>query len=245
MSLVSALAACSSSNKPTAEEYDDTAQAIGGAVVTGGGGGDVASMADSVSISLGAMPLGLAVMATGQVGGNRLGIDYTYTATCKDAAGAVLAKCDRTTDRAQIDVAWSGNLDTSNLDAAVSRDGSLTITGLQSDTATISGDSSFSFDTTLQSIFHQGVTSSFAFDASATYNAIVVSTQDRQVVGGSAAFSVTAHRKVTGTTGHDVDKAFEVDATIAFNADHSASVVLDGTEHFTLNVTTGSVKRAD
>jgi hypothetical protein len=237
-------AACSSSNTPTPEEYEDTAQAIGSTIATGGGGGDAASMSDSVAISLGAMPLGLAVRGDARIGGNRLGVEYTYTAVCKDAAGATLAVCNRTTDSAELDVAWSGDLETPNLSASVSRDGSLTITGLQSDTATITGDSTFSFDSELRSVFRNGVTATLSFDASASYEAIKVSTEDREVISGSATLSVSANRTVTGTQDNDVDRSFEVDATVTFNGDGSASLVLDGNERFSVNLTTGRVQRA-
>jgi hypothetical protein len=208
IALISALAACSSSKMPgsasgpaTVEDYDDTAQAIGTMTTTGGGGGDVASMADAFTISRGEMPFGFGLGLNGDkhIHGNRLGLDYSYTAVCKDAAGADLAKCDKTADQAQIDVSWSGSLKTPNLDAEVSRMGSWTLTGLQSDTASLSGNSSFSLDTTLTSIFHSGATSSLSIDATAMYNAIAIATKKRQVTGGSATFSLTVHRVVTGT----------------------------------------------
>jgi hypothetical protein len=208
IALISALAACSSSKMSgsasgpaTVEDYDDTAQAIGTMTTTGGGGGDVASMADAFTISRGEMPFGFGLGLNGDkhIHGNRLGLDYSYTAVCKDAAGADLAKCDKTADQAQIDVSWSGSLKTPNLDAEVSRMGSWTLTGLQSDTASLSGNSSFSLDTTLTSIFHSGATSSLSIDATAMYNAIAIATKKRQVTGGSATFSLTVHRVVTGT----------------------------------------------
>lgn len=236
-------AAACSSNTPTPEEYEDAAQAIGSTIATGGGGGDAASMSDSVAIALGANPLGLTVRGDASVAGNRLGVEYTYTAVCKDAAGATLARCDRTTDSALIDVAWSGDLDTPNLSASVSRDGSLTITGLQSDIATIDGDSTFSFDSELRSVFRAGVTATLSFDASASYDAIKVSTQDRDVISGSATLSVSAHRTVTGTEDDDVDRTFDLDATVTFNGDGTASLVLDGSERFSIDISTGRVQR--
>jgi len=240
--LASLFAACSSSDdKPTAEDYDDTAQAIGSTVATSGSGGDVGSMSDSVALSLGVMPFGLSLDLDGHVSGNRLGLDYTYTASCKDAAGAALATCDATTDQAQIDVAWSGSLDTSNVDADVTRDGSWKLTGLQGDTATLSGDSSFSLDTQLTSIFRPGATSSFSFDATASYD-VQVSTDDRKMVGGTATFDVSAHRKVTGTA-NDVDKSFDIDAEVTFSAASTAELVLDGSQHYTIDLNTGVVVR--
>jgi hypothetical protein len=241
----SLFAACSSDddNTPSAADYDDTAQAIGSTMATGSGGGDVGSMTDSVALSLGVMPLGLSLGLDGKVNGNRLGLDYSYTATCKDASGTTLALCDDTTDQAEVDVSWSGDLDTANVDASVSRDGTWTLTGLQGDTATLKGDSSFSLQTKLQSIFRPGASTSLSFDANADYD-VQISTDDRAMVGGTASFDVTAHRVVTGTS-NDVDKTFHIAADVEFAADGKADLVLDGSEHYTLDLATGIVGRVN
>jgi len=242
------IAACSSSSSPaTTADYEDTAQAISSSTVTGGnggvGGGEVVAMADAMSIALGRMPLGFLRGTDGHFHGNRMGVDNNFTITCKDAAGTVLAACDKTTDSATVDVKWTGNLQTPNFTAAVDREGTWTITGLQSPTATINGDSSFSLDTTMTSIFHQGVTSTYSFDTTATYNAIQIATQERQATGGSVSFEVKAHRTVTGTAmgSKDVDKSFDIHAELTFNADHTATLVLDGTHTFTLDLSNGRV----
>ena len=145
---------------------------------------------------------------------------------------------------ASVDVSWSGNLDTANVDASVSRDGSWSVTGLQSDTATFSGDSSFSFDATLQSIFRPGVTATYTFDASASYHNVHISTQQRQIIDGSASFDIAADAKVTGTS-KDSEASFDVHAQITFHADHTADLVLDGNQHYSLNLTTGGVARSN
>lgn len=242
--LGASVVACSSSKQPTREEYDDTAQAIASTTATGGGGGDIASMADSVSIALGTMPIGFSLTADGHFRGSRLGVDYSYSITCKNLAGATLTVCDRTTNEASVNVAWSGSLDTQNLDASVTRNGMWTLTGLQTDTATFSGDSSFSFDATLLSIFRPGVTSTYELDASASYDAVRISTQQRQVIDGSASFDVSARHTVTGGR-NDVDASFEVHAEITFHADHTADLVLDGAQRYSINLTTGLLVRVN
>jgi hypothetical protein len=246
LSLFLATAACSSSNQPTREEYDDTAQAIASNTSTssGGssGGGDVSSMADTVSLSLGVMPQGISLMGDGHFHGTRLGVDYNYSLTCKSVAG-VVAACGPTTDQATVQVAWSGNLTSTAVDASVSRTGSWTVTGLQSSTATFSGDSTLSFDATLRSIFRPGVTATYNFDASASYDAVKISTQQRLVIDGSASFDLTAHHTVTGAGSNNVDASFDVHAQITFHADHTAELVLDGTQHYSLDLATGVVVR--
>lgn len=243
---LSTAAACSSKSTPTREQYDDTAQAIASTTATGSsgtssGGGDVASMSDSVMIAQGSMPSGFSLMGEGHFHGTRLGVDYNYAITCKGITGAV-GLCGPTTDQATVDVAWSGNLDTANVDASITRDGSWTVTGLQSDTATFNGDSSLSFDATLTSIFRPGVTASYSFDASASYKAIRISTQQRQVIDGSATFDLTAHAEVNGTN-KDSSADFDVHAELTFHADHTATLVLDGSQRYSLDLNSGIVIR--
>jgi hypothetical protein len=246
-------AACTSSSpsatSPVSDaDYEDTAQAIASSTATGGSGGsagagDAVAISDALSIARGVLPFGFLRLADGRIHGTRMGVDNSFTVTCKDAAGAVQASCDKATDSATIEVEWTGNLQTPNLTASVDREGTWTITGLASGTATISGDSSFAIETSMMSIFHQGVASTFSYDASASYDAITVAVADRQITGGSASFEVKAHRTVTGTAmgTHDVDKAFEVHAELTFNGDHTATLVLDGTRTFTIDLATGKV----
>ena len=248
-----AIGACSSSSSTTpatSADYDDAAQTIATSTATTSGStvqaGEVLAMADSVSLALGRLPLGFLRSGDGRIHGNRMGIDHNFTITCKDAAGATLAQCDKTTDSATVEVQFSGDIKTPNLTASVDRHGTWTITGLQSATATLNGDSSFSLDTSLMSIFHQGVTSAFTLDATASYDAITISTADREVTGGKATFDLKTHRTVTGTDmgSHDVDKTVEIHADLTFNGNGTATLVLDGTHTFTINLKTGRVNRA-
>lgn len=248
------IAACSTSmpsqtSPATTADYEDTAQTIASSTVTGSsggvGGGDAIAIADAISIARGVLPFGFLRDADGHVRGNRMGVDNSFMVTCKDAAGTVQAACDKTTDSATVQIKWTGSLQTPNLTASVDREGMWTITGLQSATATLDGTSSFALDTSLMSIFHQGVTSTFTFDATASYDAIQIATADRQITGGSASFEVKAHRTVTGTAmgKNDVDKSFDVHADLTFNADHTATLVLDGMHTFTIDLRTGKLTR--
>lgn len=238
------IAACSSSSKPpTPEEYDATAQAIASTTATSGSsGGDVASMADTASLALGVMPPGISVMGDGHFQGTRLGVTYNYSLTCKNLAG-VAGVCGPTTNQATVSVAWSGNLTSANLDASVTRSGNWTITGLQTDTATFSGDSSFSSNLTLRS--SPGATSTYSIDANASYTAVRISTHDHKVIDGSASYDLTAHHTVTGAGSNNVNASFEVHVDMTYHADHTATLVLDGSQHYTLNLETGVVVRAN
>jgi hypothetical protein len=255
------LVACSSDTL-TEADYEDAAQTISASMVTGrskgggggggGGGGDLGVRGadrivfrEAVSLARGRLPLGWLRQDDHNCRGNMQGVDHAVTIVCKDAAGTKLAKCNDMTDSATITIQQTGELQTSHVTAMIDREGSFTITGLQSATATFNGDSSFSLDTQVTSLFHEGVTSTLELDATSSYQAITVSTADREVTGGSASFEVKAHRTVTGTPmgSHDVDKSFDVDADITFNADRTATLVLDGTQTFKIDLATGKITR--
>jgi hypothetical protein len=243
-------AACSTSSTGTsnddltAEDYDDTAQAVSSAAAGDGNGGDLAAMSDSANIALGVLPLGFTLNGSGEINGNRLGVSYNFSIRCEDANGDALSPCDERTDSADVEVAWSGTLDTSHFDASVERDGSWSISGLQSNVVTFDGDSSFSYDATLLSIFRPGAQSSFSFDASASYDAVAIDGATHDAIDGTASFSIDARKIVTGTS-NDVDKSFSVDATIEFHANRTATLTLDGDHVYTLNTATGVVVRAN
>jgi hypothetical protein len=264
ISLSLSIAACSSSmstsppSQPaTSADYEDTAQTIGSSMATSAGGtvnaGDALAIRDAVHIALGRLPIGFAVERDGRVRGDRMGINNAFMITCKDKTGATLAKCDSTTDSATVVIQWKGSVQTPNFSASIDREGNFTITGLQSDTATVNGDSSFSFDTTMMSVFRPGVTSSASFDFTATYAAITVTTaatgdkdrDDREITGGSATFEVKGTRMVTGTAmgSNDVNKSFDVHAVLTFNGDGTATLVLDGTQTFTIDLHSGKVTK--
>ena len=259
LSITACASSPSSTTPATNADYEDVAQTIASSTMTGSGGtgsggsslgaGDVIAIRDAVSLARGIMPLGFLRDHDGDehhFHGDRMGLGNAVTITCKDAMGAVQTACDKTTDSATVELKMTGSLMTPNFSATIDREGSWTITGLQSATATLDGSASFSLDTSIKSIFHQGVTSTLSFANTATYKAITVTTADREITGGSASFEVKAHRTVTGTANgsNDVDKSFDVHADLTFNADHTATLVLDDMHTFTIDLKTGRVSKA-
>ena len=233
--------------------YEDTAQAIAAQTMTAGTGGssfgDIIVFHDALSLARGHLPLGILPDSDNDdhhFHGDRMGVGNAFTITCKDASGAVQTACDSNTDSATITVLLKGSIQTPNFMSSVDREANFTVTGLNSMTATLDGDSSFSLDTTLNSVFHPGVTSTLMFDATASYKAITFASADRDnITGGSASFEVKAHRTVTGTANgsNDVDKSFDVTAELTFNADHTATLVLDGMHTFTIDLHTGRITK--
>jgi len=238
-----ATAACSSSHTVAPEEYDDTAQAIGSTTASGAGGGDIAAMSDVLIIARGDLPFGFTLAADGHVRGARLGLDYNYALTCKDTAGTTLPSCGETTDRLDVSLTLSGTLITTGLDASLSREGSWTVTGMQSATTTFNGNGSFDFDATIRSVFRPGVVATYSFAYDASYDAVLIDSESHQAIGGSASFDASARHTVTGTN-HDRDVRFDISAEIEFHANHTASLVLDGDQRYSLDLETGAVIRA-
>ncbi len=237
------LGACSgsssSSSATTQAEYDDSAQAIGSTTASNTGGGDVAAMGDVVVIASGTLPLGLALSANGHVDGSRLGVNVDYAIACTDAHGQALPLCGDPTDKVDATLAIDGNLATPGVDASLTRTGHWTVTGLQGDTATFAGTSRFDFGATVRSIFRPGDVSTYTFAYDANYDAVAYTTATKQTIGGSASFEVSGKHTVSGST--TSERTFGVHADLAFHADHTATLLLDGTQTYTVDLATGAV----
>jgi hypothetical protein len=257
LTLALSLAACSSSSttKPTAAQYDDTAQAVAASASSRKAsglrsaaagdddqGGDLATMSDTLMLSAGTLPLGISLSGDGHFEGSRLGLACNYAVTCKAASGATVT-CGVAADQATVDVMWSGTLTSAAVTASVTRTGTWTVTGLHGATASISGDGEFSFNATLQSVFRPSASASFAFDASATYHAVQLSTSTHAAVGGSIDYEIHATEAATTASASSSVK-FDVQAELTFHADSTATLVLDGDQRYTLNTETGVVVRA-
>lgn len=219
----------SSTGTTTRTQYDATASAIATATAANGNGGDTKSMKDSVDIALGIPTVGITLSADGHFQGSVGAFDFSYGIACEDASGASLSVCGPTTDSASVDVSWSGSLTTAALSTSVSRSGHWSISGLQGDTASFSGDGTFSFDAMIGSL-------GYSFDADASYDGVLIDTDTDKAVGGSASFDVTASSN---------NDSFEVHATLTFTASQTASLVLDGDQKYTLDLSTGIVARVN
>lgn len=239
-SLALSTAACGSDDAATDEDYDDVAQSLGVVVSTGNGGGEVASLSDSTDLAVGVAPLGITLKASGEFNGSRAGLSYDYALTCSGASGQQLSKCGAETDTAKVSVAWSGDLALPHFSAAVDREGTWQLTGVQSGTAVFSGSSSFEADAEFQAAW-RNIRRHYHLSYRATYDAITVQRAPRQIVSGSVHYDVAASRKASSTSGSS-EATFDVSADLTF-ASGSAELVLDGSHRYTLNVATGQVMR--
>ena len=221
---------CSSSNStPTSNDYDDVAQSTAALVATPGGGGELGSMSASADIAIGTTPINVTVSGSGSFSSVQAGVTYSFDLSCTDAGGASLAHCGPTTNTAKADVSWSGNLTIPSYTASVTRNGSWTLAGLQTGTATFSGNGSFTFNSNFTSTFRNEQASA-NLDYSATYNAIVYNMAAHHPTSGSAHYTVNASRAASSTSGSS-SRSFSIDALVTFAADGSATLTLDGAAH--------------
>jgi hypothetical protein len=238
LSIALTLGACGSQkDELTQEDYDDVATGVGALVATPGGGGEAGAFEDALTISTeGSLETG------GGSGGIeivvRAGLSYEYSAACFGADGAAQESCDETTDSAEVTVDWHGELDTLSYDASITRAGEWSISGLQGDTATLSGSGSFEVSSEFQSL-NRDIIRSMHFSYDASYD-VALDTATHQAVGGTIRYSIDGERFVRSGS-DEKDLEFSVDAEVSFAADGTATLVLDGAHSYTINVETGVV----
>jgi hypothetical protein len=152
----------------------------------------------------------------------------------------VLPVCTALTDNAYATLSWQGSLTLPSFSATIDRTGNWTLTGLQSAQATFNGDAMFSYDAMIDNPV-RSTTVGYHFDDTATYDAILVNTSTHVAVGGTINYDIAASKDVNGTT----TRSFSLSAKVTINADSTATIVLDGTHHYTLSLATGVVVKID
>lgn len=224
---------------PSDLQYNDVARSFGAVVAANGQSGEVSAMHDATDLSVGIVPFGLAIDASGEFNGTRLGVSYNYSVRCKDAEGNTMDVCNATTDSANVNVEWSGELSSPpEIVASVDRSGMLSITGIQAGVATLNGDSSFELDST---VMNDGVTTDYHFSYSGNYDDVRIQRSPHRILGGSIRYRISSDNSVEGLDGGTVATNFDIDAVLTFDGEGHATIVLDGTHTYDLNLVTGSV----
>lgn len=236
--LVAFGAACGA-DKPTENDYQSVAQALGSVTATNDGGGEVGSMIDASAIVTGSPSTGISIDASGSFSGNRLGVMYDYKVTCADVAGAALEKCGNTSDSADVTVKWSGELTTAVLSGAVSREGMFELSGIQSGTVTLAGSGSLTVDAHFDAILRDS-TRDYHLSYKADYEGVKVQRAPAKVIGGSIHYAIEVERKAMDDN-RNSSANFEIDADLVFDAAGGAKLTLDGDHHYTINTNTGAV----
>ena len=236
-------AGCSGNDTPTEADYDDVAQALTAVVVTDNEGGEVGAMIDASSIATGAGNVTLQLDATGKYTGSHLGLEYSYSASCSNAEGVAQETCDKNSDSADVAVRFNGELELPRLTATVVREGSWQLSDLQSDEVTFAGDSEFSFDTELESLF-RNATRSYRLNYVANYVDVVLDKAARKVVSGKITYNIDSERVATGTRGES-EAQFNIDGVLEFKADGTANLTLDSDHTYNLHLASGDLTKAN
>lgn len=236
-------AGCAGTDTPTEADYDDVAQALTAVVVTDNEGGEVGAMVDASSIARGEGELSLRLNASGKFTGNHLGLEYSYSAKCSNAQGAAQEACDKSSDSADVEVSFSGELALPRLTASVVRDGSWQISGLQNDQVTFEGNSELSLDTQLESLFRDA-SRAYRLNYVATYDGLVLDKSTRRVVAGTVTYDIDSERMASGRRG-DSEAQFNIDGVLEFKADGTASLTLDGTHMYKLHMGSGGLTKTN
>jgi hypothetical protein len=230
---------CSSADKPSENDYDSVAQALGSVTATDDGGGEVGTMIDVSVIATGAPSFGFDLNASGSFTGTRLGVTYDYDVTCADSAGQPLDPCTNASDSADVDVKWSGELTTPVLSGSVSRTGMIKLSNIQSGTVTIAGAGSLSVDAHFEALLRPA-TRDYHLSYEADYRDVRVQSSPAKMLGGTIHYALDVERMATNGS-NESSANFEIDAELVFNANGGATLTLDGDHHFTVNTSTGAV----
>lgn len=243
LSLSLGLGACAAQDDQelTQEEYDDIAMGLGALVATPGGGGEAGSMSDAAAT---ASSNSLAGVAPAEGASSteiivRAGLEYEYRVDCFDIADVLLDTCSELTDRADVSVSWSGELDTPNYEGSIVRTGEWSLSGLTTATATLEGTGSFDVSSSFMAIYRP-VVRELELSYDAVYEGVQIDTAEDTVVGGTIHYSVQGSRFVErGDNTRSVD--FSVDAEVTFSADGVATLVIDRTRSYEIDLSTGVV----
>lgn len=221
----------SGAGQPTSNDYDNVAQSTAALLIQASGGGEVGSMYDSASLAVGVTPAGVTANGVASFGDAHAGLDYSLTISCVDAAGVALSACGANTNDARASVTWNGNLTLPpDFAASVSRQGTWTLSGVQSGTATFEGSGTFDLSAQFTSIFH-GAKASVDVSYGANYHAVTYSMAAHHPTGGSIDYAIAASSAASGARG-DSGGSFTMGAHVVFNPDGSATMTLDGTYEY-------------
>lgn len=237
LALLLGTAACGSA--PTEEEYDDVATSMSG-ILADGAASETEAVDDAATAAQGQLPAAMTRAGQGNLQGRRGTVDYNFTLTCSDAAGAVLQACEGA-DSAHLVLDWSGQVETARRSATLERHGDWTLTGLTTAEATLNGTGSLHVEGTFQALARAEMRS-YVFDYQAEYQDVLVNRAERRIVGGNATYTISADRTAQGAL-RNKERHFDVVAEVTFLGDGQAQVVLDGERSYTVDLKNGAVSK--
>lgn len=226
------------SEEPTAEEYDDIATIVG-ALVADEVGGETEAMEDVAVAVAGdeAGPLGFT--EEGVFEGERGSVSYRYTLSCRAENGSPVPACGGATAEADIEALVSGHAETLRRTVSFTRQARWTVLGVDAPVRTINGEGSFDLETELTAL-DRPAARTYRLAVDATYAGIQVRADDQAIQAGRIAYEIAAERTASNRF-REVEASFDVTATLVIDEPGSATLTLDGTRTYSLDLTTGVV----
>jgi hypothetical protein len=201
-------------------DYDDVASLLGQNLVAG----ELAAMVDGVDMAYGRMPAGFTVtdhIEYFTIVGIRGGLSVEYKLHCRDTIDA-LTVCNGLEDHAHVYPTYRGT--------GVERRASWTVRNLTTQNVRITGDGWNNFAAQLD-------TGSYKLAVRDELAGVLLAPTPTMPTGGEVTLAINVER--TRETADPATRTFVVAATIRFGA--TATITLDGTQSYALDLATGTV----
>jgi hypothetical protein len=234
------VAACSSDDTISDEDYDDVASALASTNRPQGGsrGGELGAMVDLGILARGGAVPGFSLSGNAWLG-NRLGLSYRYELACHDTEDRSQLVCNDETDVAYVDVVLSGMLDLPFLHLQLDRMGDWTVTGLTTNAASLDGSGLMQLETRVE---RTDTTAMYELTYGADYRGITLARGEAWPRAGSIEYAIEVERTRT-TSGTTDTRHFTLDARLNLAAGGRAMLTLDGSQHYQLELDSGVVAR--
>jgi hypothetical protein len=222
-----ACAACSSGDATTAD-HQDQIQVAGTIAANASLTAEPAAFDVLTNLATGIVPEGLSIDGAGRFTGDHGGLVIDGTITCLDLGTSTQVPCGPNTVNATVDGTWTATLELPRIKVAITRSGMWTLTGLDTPIVTINGSAHAVLASTFASASdknHKQLT----LTTDATYQSVTVDRASGTPTGGDIEYAITGQRDHT-TPGTSTTATFSVDATLTFQPDHSATLVIAGGE---------------
>jgi len=213
-------------------DYDDVAAVVGASAYAG----ELTAMLDVLQLSTGGVPDGFSVqqgdhfqVATGA----RSGVSFQYLYHCNDDADVILVTCSGYKNHAHVTVNIAGDATGAAMSMeGIARDGDWTVRDLGVDKPRVGGDAHMAF--TARVTGDNPATFDLTYDAN--FDRVRFSPAGGFPLSGKIDLSIGAER----TRGDD-HRTFGMIGAIQFAGNSSATITLDASHTYALDLTTGAV----
>lgn len=215
------------------QDYDDLATTLAGIARTT----QLSAMVDTTVIAYGGAPAGLTLVQPGDYAGTRDGISSTYTFECEDTTGTHVPNCDSTMDHVHM---------FATADGAVMID-TLALPEVKQTEHWIEREINLykpRIEGTGRQLVSAHLSSSgtvFKLTVDGTYTHVRFDPMPTMPLSGTVAYSISAQR--TRATAAPTDRTFAATANLTFTSGGQATIAVDGTHSYTVDMASGTVTR--